>query len=241
MGLMFHSVEPRGAKLGHLSTWGYLIFLIWVVVMAVLAPGARVVAVLLLVSGFCVAFCRGSLRVFRRPQFWMLVASALLLGPLFIGEGDMVLFGVSLSRQGFWAGLWMTARATGIALALNGFSSVVSAAEMALLLERTGLKGLGFALGVAFNMMPIVQETMNTSTTAIRLRGGFRRDRFRSLKRLLVTVLAGSLRRGDDIVDSAKARAFDPTRAQGALPRAAGADVVLAVALLAFGMVILLV
>ena len=219
-----------------LSTWGYLCFLVWALVLAVLAPGARVVLVLALVVAFCILFCAASLRLVLRPGFWLLIVSALLFSPLFIGEKDLTLWGVSLSRQGFWAGLWMTARAVSIALAFNGFASRVSVVQMAALLERVGLKGLGFALGVAFNVLPAIQETMGSSITALRLRGGLRRDRLGSLKKLLVTIVARSLRRGEEIVDGAEARAFDPLRARGARPRPQRADLLLVVVLLGAGL-----
>ena len=224
----------------HFSIWGYLIFLIWAVVTAILAPGARVLVVLGLVATFCGLFCAGSLRLVRRPQFWLLIVSALLLSPFFIGEKDVILWGLRLSRQGFWIGLWMAARALSIGLAFNGFASSVSVAELATLFERAGLKGLGFALGVAFNALPTIQETAGDAYTAMRLRGGFRRDRFAALKKLLVTIVAGSLRRGEEIVDAAEARAFDPTRARGQLAHPTRADVLLAIALLSCGLAILI-
>lgn len=223
-----------------LSVWGYLSFLVGAVAMAVLAPGPRVFVVLGLVVSFCALFCTGSLRLLRHARFWLFIALALLLSPFFIGEKDVTRWGLRLSRQGFWAGLWMTGRALSIGLAFNGFASRVSVAELATLLESAGLKGLGFALGVAFNALPIIQEAAGDACTAMRLRGGFRRERFAALKKLLVTVVAGSLRRGEEIVDAAEARAFDPARAQGRPARPTRADWLLAFAVLCCGLAILL-
>jgi len=223
-----------------LSVWGYLSFLVGAVAMAMLAPGPRVFVVLGLVVSFCALFCAGSLRLLRQRQFWLLIASALLLSPFFIGEKDVTLWGLRLSQQGFWAGLWMTARALTMGLAFNGFASRISVAELATLLEGAGLRGLGFALGVAFNVLPIIQQSAADAYTAMRLRGGFRRERFSALKKLLVTIVAGSLRRGEEIVDAAEARAFDPARPQGQMARPTHADVLLAFALLCGGLAILL-
>ena len=230
------SAEPKDK----LSVWGYLGFLAWAVVMAIAAPEARTLAVLGLVTLFCLLFCREALRILGRPQFWLLAGSALLLSPFFIGEKDVILGSLRLSSTGLWTGLWMTVRAVSIGLALGGFTSVVSVAGLAMLFERAGLKGLGFALGVAFNMLPTIQETMSSSITAMRLRGGFRRDRLGSLRRLFVTVVASSLRRGEEIVDSAEARAFDPLRAQSGLARPVPADLVVAMVFVGSGLAILL-
>lgn len=218
-----------------LGVWGYLGFLVWAVVLAILALEARVLIVLGMVVAFSALFCASSLQLICRRGFWVLIASALLLSPFFIGEKDMALWGLRLSRQGFWTGLWMTARALSIALAFNTFACAVSVAEVSALFEGAGLKGLGFALGVAFNALPTIQETMENAFTALRLRGGFRRDRFRALKMLLVTIIAGSLRRGDEVVDAAEARAFDPTRVQVQPVRPTRADLLFAVALLGLG------
>ena len=228
--------QASGVKGAHFSIWGYLIFLIWALVTAILSPEGWVLVVLGLVVTFCALLCADSLRLLRRSHFWLLIASALFLSPFFIGERDVTLWGLRLSRQGFWAGLWMTARALSIGLAVSGFTGRVSVAELAAFLEGAGLKGLGFALGVAFNVLPIIQESASDAYTAMRLRGGFRREPVAALKKLLVTIVANSLRRGEEIVDAAEARAFDPARAQGRLAPPTRADMLLALVLLGLGL-----
>jgi energy-coupling factor transporter transmembrane protein EcfT len=80
--------------------------------------------------------------------------------------------------------------------------------DLSNLLERVGLRGLGFATGVAVNMLPTIQESLVTSYRALRLRGGFRRRPWQGARLLLVKVIANSLRHADDIVGSAESRAF---------------------------------
>jgi len=210
------------------SPYGYLIFFVGTAVAAILAREARVVLVLLGTASFAAFFCAPALRVLRRRQLWLFIIPTLLLSPLVIGEPDLLLGPLPLSQEGFWAGLWMVSRALSIALAGMVFSRSVSVSQMAGLLERMGLRGLGFALAVATNMLPTIQETILTSFQAMRLRGGFRSSKLRALKLLLVTVVAGSLRRGDDIVLAAEARAFDPARPQRSSISLVPADLVLA-------------
>jgi energy-coupling factor transporter transmembrane protein EcfT len=192
------------------GTWGHLAFLVWAILLSILAPGARLVFVSGLIVAFSVLFFQGSLRPVRRLEFWILVASGLLLSPFLIGEKDTSLLGVSLSSQGFWAGVWMTVRALSVALAVGGFAYAVSVDEMARLFEAAGLKGLGFAVGVAFNLLPTLEETARNAYEAMRLRGGFRRERLRALRMLLVAIVVNALRRGDEVVEAAEARAFRP-------------------------------
>jgi len=215
--------------------WGHLAFLIWAIVLGMLVPEARVVFVLGFVVAFSAFFSPGGLRLIRRLEFWFLVASAVLLSPLLIGEKDLSLFGLSLSRQGFWAGLWMALRALSMALAVGGFAYAVSVDEMAWLFEMAGLKGLGFAVGVAFNLLPALEETARNAYEAMRLRGGFKRERLRALRMLLVAIVVNALRRGDEVVEAAEARAFRPDGPRREPLPLGRADLALAAVLIALG------
>jgi energy-coupling factor transporter transmembrane protein EcfT len=199
-----------GARREIFSPYGYLFFFVGTAVTAILAREAMVALVLLGTVGFAALFHAPALRILGRRQLWLFILPTLVLSPLVLGEPDLYLGGIHLSQEGFWAGLWMVSRALSIALAAMVFALSVSVSQMAGVLEGMRLKGLGFALGVATNMLPTIQETIQTSYQAMRLRGGFRAHRLRAIKLLLVTVIAGSLRRGDDIVLAAEARAFDP-------------------------------
>jgi energy-coupling factor transporter transmembrane protein EcfT len=201
-----------GARREIFSPYGYLFFFLGTAVAAILAGGSGVVVVLLGAVGFTALFRARALRILGRRQLWLFIIPTLLLSPFVIGQPDAYLWWLHFSVEGFWAGLWMVARALSITLAAAVVAGTVSVSEMAQVFERMRLKGLGFAVGVATNMLPTVRETMQTSYQSIRLRGGFRSHRRETLKLLLVAVIAGSLRRGDDIVSAAEARAFDPSR-----------------------------
>ncbi len=192
------------------GVWGNLAFLIWAIALGIAAPEIKVLLVLGLVVVFSALFLPSGLKPVRRLEFWLIVASAVLLSPFLIGEKDLLLFGLPLSSQGFWAGLWMAVRALTVALAVGGFAYAVSVDEIARLFEMAGLKGLGFAVGVAFNLLPTLEETARNVYEAMRLRGGFRRERLRALRLLLVAIVVNALRRGDEVVEAAEARAFRP-------------------------------
>lgn len=219
--------------------WGHLSFFLWVIAFAILAQGPKVVLVLASATIFSIFFCEDAFRGMHRWRFWLLIASALFISPLAIGERDISLFGIWISREGLWTGLWMAVRAMTIALAANAFASLVSVAGMAQLLERVGLKGLGFALGVAMNMLPTIRETAGNTLNAMRLRGGFRRQRFKALRMLFMAIIVNSLQHADQVVDAAEMRAFSVGRhgcdpIPFTLP-----DLALIIVLLAVGMAIL--
>jgi energy-coupling factor transporter transmembrane protein EcfT len=199
--------EPRLGTLGHM---GCLVFSLAV---AVLAQGWRVAIACSLTLILAAVFYPSGLRSLLSWRLGLFLVLLLVPAALF-GPGDWILGGVTLSLQGLVAGTQMALRAITILAAVAGFAASVSISELSGLLERAGLKGLGFALGVAFNMLPIVQETATNAYHALRLRGGFRRQRWRAGRLLLITVLVNSLRHAEDIVNAAEARAFSITRAR---------------------------
>jgi energy-coupling factor transporter transmembrane protein EcfT len=218
-----------------LSSWGYLVFLLWALLLVGLLPDQRVT--LLLGSVLLFALFTGSdgLRPLRRLHFWTLVLSALALGPLVLGEKDLAWGWLRLSQDGFWMGLWMALRAFCLTVAFSVALSALSVSEMVRLFETVGLKGLGFALGVALNLLPTLQENATAAYHTLHLRGGFRRRPWQALKLFLITVIANALRHSDDVVNAAAARAFEPTVRRGEPVRFQRADGLLAVVLLSLG------
>lgn len=214
------------------TLWGYLTFFVWSVTLAILLQGRRPLVLLGVVIAFSVLLSEGGFRPIRRWGFWFLIASTLMLSTLFIGDKEFSLLGLGLSPQGFWVGVGMALRGVVIMLAMTTFSNAVSVVEITHLFEAVGLKGLGFALGVAFNMVPTIQETIDTVYQAIKLRGGFHRQRLTTLKTLAIAVVINCLRHGDEIVDAAQARAFNPERHRAELPCPTWADLALGIGLL---------
>jgi energy-coupling factor transporter transmembrane protein EcfT len=163
--------------------------------------------------GLALLFHREALRQLRRPRFWVFGLFLVASGALLLGEKEnQAVFTISV--EGLETGAQMALRATTVLLAVSGFAGAVGVSEMAALLERIGLQGLGFALGVAVNMLPTIQETNLNAFNALRLRGGFRRQRPSALRRLILTIIVNSLRHGDQIAAAAQARAFSPDRSR---------------------------
>jgi len=130
------------------------------------------------------------------------------------GDRDLVVAGVALSREGIVLGAQMVLRALTLLIAIAAFAASLSIAELSGLLERAGLRGLGFALGVAVNMLPSVSRTTSNIYQALRLRGGFARRRLRALRLLFAATVVGNLRHAEDVVAAAEARGFTVERAR---------------------------
>ncbi len=187
------------------GTAGYLSCLLFCLLLAMLLSGWRVVLACALSMALALALYRPGLAPLRRPWLWTMVA-ALVLSSTFLSGAPSLGAGLALGAQ-------MALRALSMIVAVTGFAATVSILDLTLLLESMGCKGLGFALGVGFNMLPVVRETAVTTFYALRLRGGFRRARLEAARALLVTIVVNSLRHADDIVSAAEARAFSVEKA----------------------------
>ena len=149
------------------------------------------------------------LRLFARPQFWLFALAPLLLGAILFGPRDFRLGFLNLSRPGLQAGLWMSVRAVCLLLILQIALSGLSVARLIGLFHSRGWRGLGFALGVAYNMLSTLSELSRIVLSTLRLRGAIRRHPLLALRLFVVTVVSSALRHGEDIVHAATARGFD--------------------------------
>jgi len=175
------------------------------------------------------AFCRGplllgllavlvALHLFLQPsalllvvrlRFWLFALSPLIIGSALFGARDLSLGFFKVSTQGLQAGLWMSVRAVCLLLIFQLALGGLSVTRLIGLFHSRGLRGLGFALGVAHNMLATLSEISRIVLSTLRLRGAFRRHPLLALRLFVVAVVSAVLRHGEDIVHAATARGFD--------------------------------
>ncbi|MCK4471887.1 MAG: hypothetical protein KAW49_08895, partial [Anaerolineae bacterium] len=126
-----------------MSPWGYLLFTGWAALMALLVRGWWLAGLVLVEVAFGIAWSRGGLRLLRRPRFWTFVLSTVALGPFLIGEPDVPLGPLHLSREGFTAGLEMGGRALALTLAFGLGIASLSLSNVVAVFDRLGLRGMG--------------------------------------------------------------------------------------------------
>jgi len=210
MGLSMRS--PSAQRLGSL---GHLILFLWAVALVVATPltGTFLPAGIgLIVLGL---LHPRSLRRIVQPRWLVLLASMFLLNVFFGGgEVDAHLLGIPLSIANLMAGLQMTLCAALILVAADSLSSSVDITEVAGILERLGLRGLGFSIGVATNLLPTLRQSASDAWHSLRMRGGLRARWLRGLQLLIITILANALRHSEEIVLAAEARAFTPEKSR---------------------------
>lgn len=187
----------------------YLAFLLWALLMVAALPGPHLLPVTAAILLFAVMTGGRGLRIFARPRFWLFILFILALSPFLLGEPDLRWGMLGLSRDGLTAGCWMALRAMSMMLAFSAVLEALTVSQLINLFDQLGLRGLGFALGVALNLLLTLQDVVGAAYHTIWLRGGWRRP-LRNGQLFLVTVIANALRYGDDIVRAATARGFDP-------------------------------
>jgi energy-coupling factor transporter transmembrane protein EcfT len=194
-------------SLGHLS-----IFLC-ALGMVLLPPMERGIIPALFMTGVLSLIYPFALRRLAQPR-WLIIFGSLFLVNMFFAAPtdttDWMILGLPVSSITILNGVQMTLRAIVILLAADGLSSSVNITEMAGLLERSGLQGLGFSIGVAANLLPDLRQSSMNAWHSLRMRGGLRANGGRGIQLLLLTVLSNSLRHAEEIVLAAEVRAFRP-------------------------------
>jgi energy-coupling factor transporter transmembrane protein EcfT len=150
-----------------------------------------------------------ALLLFTRLRFWLFALAPLLIGTAVFGPRDLSLGFFKVSTQGLLAGLWMCVRTVCLLLIFQLAMGGLSVARLIGLFHSRGLRGLGFALGVAYNMLATLSEISCIVLNTLRLRGALRRHPLLSLRLFVVAVVSAALRHGEDIVHAATARGFD--------------------------------
>ena len=224
-----HLERSKASAPEKLGTVSYLVIFAWSLGMVMLAPANR----LLSAGGLCfllaaVVYPR-SFRRLMRPR-WLVMIMLLALPPVFfLGDLDRNLWGLPYSSLGLVSALQILLRVIVVLVAVDGFTSSVDIASIAGLLERFGLRGLGFSMGVALNLLPSLQTAAINTWHSLWMRGGLRKQRWRGIRLLLLTIITNALRRTEEIALAAEGRAFCPEQPRAMPLRAGSLDRVVAV------------
>lgn len=187
---------------------GRLGVFVWSLAMVTLVPANR----LPLATALClVAAVLVHPRAIKRAfSIYRLVFLALMALPpmFFLESGGFMVLGLEISQQGLVLAMQIVLRFVVIVVSVDGFTSFVDISAIAGLLERFGLRGLGFSLGVALNLLPSFRRSAINAWDSLLMRGGFRKQRWLAIQLLLTTIVSNAIRRAEDISLAAESRAF---------------------------------
>ncbi len=202
-----NSLPPKSPIIG---TLGHLGLFTWLLILVMIVPPEK----MLWAASFC-----GLVIALIYPHAWhkalnprWLFFLALMVIPMlfFLDERDQSFLGIAYSGQGLITSGRIVIRFFVIILAVQGFTQRVSISELAGLLERLGLRGLGFSMGVAINLLPSLERATRQSWQSLRMRGGLRKNRWRGIQLLIMAIVTNALCQAEDIALAAEARAFSP-------------------------------
>lgn len=151
---------------------GHLGVFLWCLVMVMVSPPEKIVWM----AGLCLLVLVG-----LYPGVWrealngrrLVLMLLLVVPPLFLlGEVDGRMLGMGYSTAGVRAAVQITGRFMVVMVALEGMTRTVEITALAGLLERLGLKGLGFSMGVAINLLPCLRASCTQSWQTLRMRVG---------------------------------------------------------------------
>jgi energy-coupling factor transporter transmembrane protein EcfT len=223
-----------------MGTVSYLVIFAWSLAMVMLAPAH----ILLVAGGSCLliasfVYPRSFLRLMRLR--WLVMIALLAVPPIFfLGTLDRVFWGVSYSSEGLASSMQILLRIVVVLVSVDGFTSAVDIASIAGLLERFGLRGLGFSMGVALNLLPSLQTAAVNTWHSLWMRGGLRAQRGRGMRLLLLTIITNALRRTEEIALAAEGRAFSPEQVRALPVRMGSLDLVTLVGVLVLTLVLFL-
>ncbi len=210
-------MDPRLSglsKTGRLGSIGYLAIFFCSIAAVMVTPAQHLpwaAAACLLIAG--VIYPRAFRSLFRLR--WLVMVGLLALPPVFlVGEIDRSLLGIPYSAEGLLNAIQIALRILVVLISVQGFTGAVDISSIAGLLERVGMHGLGFSLGVALNLLPTLQQMAQNAWRALWMRGGLRKQRWRALRLLAVTIITNALNRAEEIALTAEVRAFSPARAR---------------------------
>lgn len=207
-------VGKRGQERVHLGTMGHLGLFLWSLGMVLLSSQSKVPVS----AGIClIVLCFIYPGVWKRAiQIRRLVLLGLMVLPpiLFYGEPEQSILGIVVSPAGIRLSALIAMRFVVIMVALEGLTNAVEISALAGVLERFGMKGLGFSMGVALNLLPCLRSSCIQTWQSLRMKGGLRKKWWQGLKLYALTVVTNALSKAEEIAQAAEARAFSPERSR---------------------------
>ena len=196
------------------GTLGHLGIFLWLLAMVMVVPGDKILWVSLICGMVIALVFPAALQKIWNPRWLVLLAMMVVPTVLTLGVRDQIVWGIPYSSQGLIASGQLIVRFFVILMAVQGFTQAISIAELAGILERLGLHGLGFSMGVAVNLLPNLEQAYIRAWRSLRMRGGLRKNRWRAIQLLLINVITNALNQAEDIALAAEGRAFSSKEAR---------------------------
>jgi hypothetical protein len=101
-------------------------------------------------------------RFVRKISFLILVIMLTVLQPLFMGEKDLLVFGINFSTEGFYNGLMMVMRAVVMIPSISYLSKTVDRNKLRNLFGKIGIKNFDEIFQHSQQMLPVLTERIKS-------------------------------------------------------------------------------
>ena len=146
---------------------------------------------------------RRQVRSMFNKWLWLGLALAVVLPIWLIGTpGDTDRPHPGGELFALYAGLTMAVRVLTTLTVMLLIGGCIAPAAVSRHLSKLVGKDLGLACAIGINLLPAVLEILRRTTLALRLRGGFQRNRWANLKRLVAAVGVQTVRLTEDVAEA---------------------------------------
>jgi len=197
-----------------LGTYGHLTIFTWFLAMIMIVKSTNTMVITMLCLGVAAIIYPFAFRRILNWR-WIIMMSVLAVPAVFLlGEIDSNFRGIAYSAEGLDAGIQIASRFIVVLLAVEALTRSVNITAVGGMLERIGMQGLGFSIGVGLNLLPSLQNACLHTWQSLRMRGGFRRYWWRGLKLMTVTIISNAITQAEEVALAAEARAFSPEKSR---------------------------
>ena len=155
----------------------------------------------LTVFGFIVLllFDRKAYREIGNLKFWLFVFVIVIVIPTTIGEKDLNFYFINFSSENLALGIQMTLRSFCIYTGVILITRNISISKINDILVKLKLFEFSYIIPVGLNIIPIIRRNFFQIVTVFKLRGGFKRNRFKNILKFLLALLINTIKVSEEV------------------------------------------
>ncbi len=155
----------------------------------------------LTVFGFIILllFDRKAYREFGNLKFWLFLFVIVIVIPTTIGEKDSNFYFIKFSSENLALGIQMTLRSFCIYTGVILITRNISIGKINDILGKLRLFEFSYIIPIGLNIIPIIRRNFFQIVTVFKLRGGFKRNRFKNIFKFLLALLINTIKVSEEV------------------------------------------
>lgn len=155
----------------------------------------------LTVFGFIILllFDRKAYREFGNLKFWLFLFVIVIVIPTTIGEKDSNFYFIKFSSENLALGIQMTLRSFCIYTGVILITRNISIGKINNILGKLRLSEFSCIIPIGLNIIPIIRRNFFQIVTVFKLRGGFKRNRFKNIFKFLLALLINTIKVSEEV------------------------------------------